>query len=256
MMANHYLENVENVIINTGNLLSINDITRKPKLNPTEELAEALNITLKGFQNGTALTVSPNHPLVVSRGHDDLLAKINEHDHSELKIGIKIFINNDNQKLVQEAIEKAFVILKVNDIDNVVISFRQTQSEDKKDDLNQIQNVWKTLESFVRGKKVRQLGVADVEENTLRALHDWAEIKPSILQINLANCCVAFCKENDLKLLTHSDPCDILPSESIEDVFGKPLALKWALRYVIHVKCRGVLITKGYLLKLAKDLVI
>lgn len=37
-MANHNLENIENVIINTGNILSINDITKKPNPNPTEEV--------------------------------------------------------------------------------------------------------------------------------------------------------------------------------------------------------------------------
>ncbi|KAJ8979464.1 hypothetical protein NQ317_002814 [Molorchus minor] len=190
------------------------------------------------------------------------LNKINEHDHEELKIGFKVFLHNDNQKFVQEAIDKALAILKVNSVDDVIISFRQTQSEDKKDDLGQIQNVWRALETFVKNEKVKHLGIADVEENTFRAIYEWAEIKPSIIQINLATCCVvpptlqAFCKENDLKLLTHSDPSDILPSEYVEDIFGKPLTLQWALRFLIHVKCRGVLITKGYVLKLAKDLVI
>ncbi|KAJ8928881.1 hypothetical protein NQ314_018487 [Rhamnusium bicolor] len=207
-MAKHNLENVENVIINTGNILSINDITKKPNQNPTEELVEAINITIKDFQNGSALNPQPDHLLVVNRTSDDLLTKINEHERSELKIGFKIFLNNDDQKLVQEAVEKR---------------------------------------------------IADIEENTFRALFDWAEVKPNIIQINLATCCVVpptlqtFCKENDVKLLTHSDNSDILPKKSIEDIFGKPLSLKWALRFLIHVKCRGVLITKGYLLNFAKD---
>lgn len=93
----------------------------------------------------------------------------------------------------------------------MIISFKQKQSEDKKDDLDQIKSVWKILESFVQNAKIKQLGIADVEETTFRALYEWATVKPSIIQINLATCCVvpptlqAFCKENDLKLLTHSD---------------------------------------------------
>nr|XP_023022683.1 glutamate--cysteine ligase regulatory subunit [Leptinotarsa decemlineata] len=150
------------------------------------------------------------------------------------------------------------MILNVNSIDDLIISFKHKQSEDKKDDLSQIQTVWKILESFVSEEKIKQIGIADIEENTFRALHEWAQVKPTIIQINLASCCVVpptlqtFCKENNIKLLTHSDPSDILPKSSVEGIFGKPLVLKWALRYLIHVKCRGVLTTKGYLLNFMK----
>ncbi|CAG9124966.1 unnamed protein product [Plutella xylostella] len=58
-------------------------------------------------------------------------------------------------------------------------------------------------------------------------LHGWARVRPAIAQINLAVCCVvppalhAFCKENDVQLLTHIDPpaqinlaacCVVLPA--------------------------------------------
>lgn len=93
----------------------------------------------------------------------------------------------------------------------MIITFKQEQSEDRKDNLDQIKTVWKILENFVQEEKIKQIGVADVEESTFRTLYEWAVVKPSIIQINLATCCVvppslqAFCKENDLKLLTHSD---------------------------------------------------
>lgn len=45
-MANHNLESIENVIINTGNILSINDITKKPNPNPTEEV----NISMEALK--------------------------------------------------------------------------------------------------------------------------------------------------------------------------------------------------------------
>lgn len=102
--------------------------------------------------------------------------------------------------------------MQVSVVNDVIITFKHEQSEDKKDNLNQIQTVWQILENFVQEEKIKQIGVADVEENTFRALYDWAKVKPSIIQINLATCCVvpptlqAFCKEHDLKLLTHSDP--------------------------------------------------
>jgi len=105
--------------------------------------------------------------------------------------------------------------------------------------------------------------------------------KPNIVQINLATCCVVppaletFTKENDIQLLTHSDPCgkhlflkfirltfilvsfiwffaEILPQERLEDIFGITARLYWIIRYQIHVKCRGILSSKGYLLHINK----
>lgn len=72
-------------------------------------------------------------------------------------------------------------------------------------------NIWSSLEQLVMNKKISQIGVADVEVSTFKSLYQWAEIKPSIIQINLATCCVVpptlqtFCKEHDVQLLTHSD---------------------------------------------------
>lgn len=37
-MAKNDIESLENVIINTGNVLSINDLTKKPNHNTTEEV--------------------------------------------------------------------------------------------------------------------------------------------------------------------------------------------------------------------------
>ncbi|KAG5867025.1 hypothetical protein JTB14_037112 [Gonioctena quinquepunctata] len=257
VMDKFNLENLKEFIINTGNILSINDITKKPNQNPSEELVDAVNCTIKEFQTSGDSQAQSDHMLVVNRQNDNL--KINEHERSDLKIGFKLFLNNENQESFTEAIQKAFLILNVNSIDDVIISFKHKQLEDKKDDLQQIQSVWKILERFVNDEKIKQIGIADIEENTFRSLHDWAQVKPSIIQINLATCCVVpptlqtFCKDNDIKLLTHSDPTDILPKPSIESIFGKPLILKWALRFLIHVKCRGVLTTKGYLLNFTKN---
>ncbi|CAG9813224.1 unnamed protein product [Phaedon cochleariae] len=251
-MANYSLENMDKFIINTGNILSIKDITKKPNQNLSEELADAINFTFKEFQsNGTSQPQS-DQLLVVNRHNDNL--KIDEHDLADLKIGFKIFLNKDNQASLAEAVQQALSMLNVDGINDVIITFKQQHSEDKKDNLEQIQNAWRILESLVESDKIKEIGIADVEENTFRALHQWANVKPNIIQINLATCCVVppslqdFCKDNDIKLLTHSDPSDILPKSYIEEIFGKPLVLKWALRFLIHVKCRGVLTTKGYLL--------
>lgn len=42
----------------------------------------------------------------MSRKHDDLISKISEQELSDLKIGLKIFINSDSEVYLKEALDK------------------------------------------------------------------------------------------------------------------------------------------------------
>ncbi|CAG9861661.1 unnamed protein product [Phyllotreta striolata] len=251
------LEGLDKFLISTGNILSISDITKKSNVNTSEELVDAIEFTLREFQSNGILENQSDNILVISRHNDNL--KIDEHELSELKIGFKVFLNEDDPDSLMEAIQKALMVLKVDSIHDVIVTFKHNTTGKQNIDLSHVQNTWVVLENLIKKGQIRQIGIADIEESTFRALHGWAKVKPSIIQINLSTCCVvpptlqSFCKENDIKLLTHSDPNDILPAGSIESIFGAPLNLKWALRFLVHVKCRGVLTTKGYLLNLCKN---
>lgn len=111
-------------------------------------------------------------------------------------------------------------------------------------------------------------------------------MKPSIVQVNLATCCVVppalqeFSKQNDIQLNTTSDPAgnsvhqgfvstfdtsiltfqknncflfvaDILPKDMLKQVLepSLPFNLVWVFRYQVQVKCRGVLASKGYVVR-------
>ncbi|KAL3288176.1 hypothetical protein HHI36_002627 [Cryptolaemus montrouzieri] len=188
-----------------------------------------------------------------SRPNDDSVTKISEHDSSDLKFGFKIFLTNEDPVLLIDSIEKTLITLNVASVSNVIIAFGE-----KKNDVSEIKSVWTALEDYVLQNKISKIGIADLEEEPFRALYDWATVKPSIIQINLSTCCVvsptlqAFCKDNEIQLLTHSDPTDILPKSSLDIVLGKEFLLKWVVRFLVHIKCRGVLTTKGYLLSLGK----
>lgn len=247
------LSNLEACIVNTGNILSINDITKNPGQNPAEELAEVVKITLSEYQNNG---YSPhNSEYNISRKGDDLASKMSEHELADLKIGIKLFLTIDRVGFLHESIEKAFAALNVDSVHNIIISFK---SDNRDELLEKLQTIWKVLEEYVKNKKVQQIGIADIEENTFQTIYEWSEVKPSIIQINLASCCVVpptlqtYCKDHEILLLTHSDPTDILPLDVIENIFAKKLNLNWAVRYLVHIKCRGVLTSKGYLLSLSE----
>lgn len=121
-----------------------------------------------------------------------------------------------------------------------------------------IKILWEVLEDYVKNDRIYQLGVADVGDECLRKLHAWARVKPTIAQINLASCCVVppslnqFAKNNDVQLLTHADPPDVLSQAAVKTLSGAGLScsdLDWCARYQVHIKCRGVLTVKGYVCK-------
>lgn len=95
-------------------------------------------------------------------------------------------------------------------VNNVIISYNH--KDEQSDTLARIKNIWNILEEYTKKKQIVQIGLSDVDENIFRTIYEWSNIKPSIIQINLATCCVvppslqAFCKDNEVQLLTHSDP--------------------------------------------------
>ncbi|XP_017779633.1 PREDICTED: glutamate--cysteine ligase regulatory subunit [Nicrophorus vespilloides] len=252
-MANVLTENVKTLIVNTGNILSFNDITKNPGQNPSEELEEAIKLTIS---NNHVSNLAAEETNLITSKHNDLVEKMSEHDLENLKIGIKIFLTTDNATYIKQALDKAFAALNVSSVHNVIVSLYNKGTPDEQ--VQKILNIWSCLEEFVNAKKVQQIGLSDIEENGFRSVYEAVKVKPSIIQINLATCCVvpptlqAFCKEHEVLLLTHSDPAEILPSTSIFNIFDTPLNFNWAVRFLVHIKCRGVLTTKGYILSLNK----
>ncbi|CAG9760259.1 unnamed protein product [Ceutorhynchus assimilis] len=251
------------VIFSTGNIMSMSDITKKPSQNSTEELVEAIKFTLKNQKTKSNEFIT-DHLQMGSKG-EEIQLKMQEIGFDDLKIGLKVFLINDNPALLEEALSQALQKqLNVPKVFDVIISFKNHSLDeaanqepnllDKSefDNLNQIKPIWKCLETYVSKKIVGELGIADIEESTFKELYEWATIKPSIVQINLETCCVvppglqSFCKEKEVKLYTHNDSSVILPDKLVEEMFGNTLELQWAVRFTIHIKCRGVLTTKGY----------
>ncbi|XP_063712083.1 glutamate--cysteine ligase regulatory subunit-like isoform X2 [Symsagittifera roscoffensis] len=113
------------------------------------------------------------------------------------------------------------------------------------------------------------LGLSDLNAASLRDLHDHAQTeKPSLDQINMDVCCsppedlVALCNERDIQLLTHNDPREILSGQEMHEILSSHLShhkdlvgwqVGWVLRYSGLVKCRGIIHTKGYIVKLIRN---
>lgn len=127
--------------------------------------------------------------------------------------------------------------------------------------LNELKSLWNVLEEYAQQKKICQLGIADLDTDSFQELYESSKVKPTIAQINLKACCVVppslqkFCTQNEIQLLTHSDPEEIITSGTLNELNGlnvQAFTPLWTTRYQVHVRCRGVLTAKGFIVSATK----
>ncbi|KAI8119602.1 hypothetical protein FF38_14105 [Lucilia cuprina] len=215
----------------------------------------------------------------VLRANLELQERIKEYARNEISIGVKLFLNKSSKQGVEEAVNALMHILQVEHVDNLVLAYHPLETASKvlpetpdvtsavsytgdlkwskrnEKSLDVLKELWQVLEEFNEKKQICQLGIADLDCDALTELHKNARVPPTINQINLANCCVVppelkeFCTQHDIQLLTHGDP-EILIND--ENFIIPHYTVDWSLRYQIHVRCRGVLTAKGYILQASK----
>lgn len=237
----------QNVLVHTGNILSMNDPKTKANQNPTDELIETLKIVLRDNET------SGEGPIIINGKEDTTLEGVNR---KEIKINVKVFISSPKVELLKEAVDQVCNVLHTNAIESLVIAY--SSNENSEDLLTSLKCLWTGVEEYVKIGKLSSVGLSDLSTNEFIDLFHWANIKPNIVQISLTTCCVvppalqAFAKENEVQLLTHSDPGHIFPQEELTGIFGTSVNLHWVTRYQIHLKCRGILSSKGYLVYISK----
>lgn len=245
---------MEKLLISTGNILNVDSAT--PLRNSSEELLDSLRLCTECQANKEDLHMTGDSEARVLRAQKELQEKILENQRHEISIGAKLFINNASGVGVQEAVNALMEVLKVDYVDNLVVAYHpQGSSGSSAIDVNDLKNLWNVLQEFAEKKQICQLGIADLDCSQLRQLCTDARVPPTIAQINLANCCVVppelkeFCTQNDIQLLTHGDPEIIIDDN---DFIIPNFSVDWSLRYQVHVRCRGVLTAKGYVLQATK----
>lgn len=114
--------------------------------------------------------------------------------------------------------------------------------------------LWKAMENVVDQEQAYSLGISDIETPAFVELHNSARIKPEAIQINLESCCVVppelvtFTRENNIQLLTHNDPQNILPTEALKNIVSSITEVLWTVRYQTLLRCRGIIKNKGYVI--------
>ncbi|KAG8041759.1 hypothetical protein G9C98_007063 [Cotesia typhae] len=213
------------VLYNTGNILSLNALKLKAGKTSEEELVEALKIILKDSQNTSGNDINAGGG-----------------DREELKITVKIFMQSDDPEILRDALERMLKELHTNSIGTLILAYGEAQNSGK--ELESLQKLWPVLEKYIQSGTLTSVGLSN--------------IRPTIVQINLAMCCVVppvlqeFTQQNQIQLLTHNDPYHILNKDSCVELFGSEAKLNWVAKYQVHIKCRGVLSSKGYFVNITK----
>ncbi|CAG7964105.1 unnamed protein product [Penicillium olsonii] len=182
----------------------------------------------------------------------------------------------------REAIDLVLKELHVKSIDLLIVSFPgilfdaddDSEEEDNapEDDFDSMVQTWRVLEMLHEEGMIAQLGVAEFGCDRLARFLPHTQVKPSVDQINLKDCCVVpkslilYAKQEQIQLLTHNDCHDILPVGTTRELLGpaeksagilasSPDATdgiqgdvepQWVVKYTAVVKDRGVVENKGY----------
>lgn len=237
-------DSCESVVIKTGNVINNNDLLKRPGKTSADELWEGLKSAVATGEK----TVNGNEFIIKSP--DTVYTE--EVDRNGLLTSVKIFMNSDSKTFLKEAIDKSLSYLEIPRLSNLVLAYHP---EEQTSPLNSLKNLWDVLQEAVDEGLVEMIGLSDVDADVFFKLYEWARVKPSIIQISLAGCCIVppplqeFTKAHDIQLLTHSDPQETLPNDKMADLLPNfSVQSYYVAKFQAHIKCRGVLATKGYLL--------
>ncbi|MCJ1390569.1 hypothetical protein MMC18_003429 [Xylographa bjoerkii] len=212
-------------------------------------------------------------------------------ERSEYDITVKLFFlpstrTSENSLHTQEAISLVLKELHVPSIDLLIVSFQGVSfdADDDEDEeiegdqnqetehLNDMIETWRTLEELHAKGVVAQIGLAEFGSERLRKFLPRTNIRPSVDQINVRDCCVVpkslilYAKQEKIELLTHNDCTNILPKGTVRDLLGSgdqgvhllsassegsdelsgEVEPQWVVKYTAVVRDRGVIENKGY----------
>lgn len=254
-------QNINEIYVNTGNLLESEELKRNITVLPGQEIYEGLRLTLEAWkQDKTAneRELTSTRLLILN----DQLQNKKSIDRSNYKVNIKVFLFNNNKDELEHAIKFVRDQLSINEIDSLTLSFTP---DEQQTNLELIKPLWSVLENKTKDELL-EIGVSDLNTQELISLFNGSsKIKPMFNQINLDSCCTIppemseFAKQNNIRLLTHNDPRDVLNKDKVCELFGcknvekNNWQRKWLIRYSIISRNKGIIQTKGYILFVARN---
>lgn len=260
------------IILNTGNVLELDEIIKRGSNTTADELKSSVKTTLNSWtdsdssQNGDILIYRRNtenndsgdnkcvgvHQMTNVDGSGGIDGK------GGLKVTIKLFLSDNTAEFVKAAVETVRRDLNLTCIDSMILV-----PPDLSDyvDVDMVAPAWKALEEAVSAGHILSIGIADVGAKLLEDLYNWAEVKPSSVQVNISSCCVVpkelseFAQLNDVQVLTHNDPAEIIDEEVVSTISSRlgvtDCKVEWIARHRIIQQCFALVHSKGWTLSLS-----
>ncbi|CAG5861224.1 glutamate--cysteine ligase regulatory subunit [Menidia menidia] len=253
------LSRAKTLRLHTGNLVNRSRMKKKCPGSPSEELRDCIQATLSDWFSSTKPSTTDLQDTLVC-SIPEAADAIKPEEREEMKVSAKLFLCEAGQSAIREAVEMASQMLTVSQLDSVSIA-PPCAPEGDSQTLAHLQPAWEELEALVKSRKIAAIGTSDLDKDLLEQLYNWAQVKPSSNQVNLASCCVmppdltAFAKEFDIQLITHNDPKELMSAAAFQEAVREGARvlsttdwrLEWVLRYSVIVKSRGIIKSKGYL---------
>ncbi|XP_051524168.1 glutamate--cysteine ligase regulatory subunit-like isoform X2 [Myxocyprinus asiaticus] len=259
--AKRLFNHAQTLKLHTGNLVSRSRLKKKCPSSPSEELQDCIQGTLSEWFASIPSTLDCELPCVLDCTIPENTEAITPEERDELKVSVKLFLSESDPSSIRNAVD-----MGVSQLDSVIIA-PPSLPEGEAQTLAHLQPLWEELEGLVHSQKIAAIGTSDLDKTLLEQLYNWAQVKPSSNQVNLASCCVmppdltAFAKEFDIQLLTHNDPKELISAAGFQEAVQKSSKelhvadwrLEWVLRYSIIVKSRGIIKSKGYIVHAKKS---
>ncbi|KAG5678640.1 hypothetical protein PVAND_008296 [Polypedilum vanderplanki] len=255
-MTSTFFDKFQSIVIGTGNVLD--DEEFKKAKTPTQEMLICLSSRINEVKK---TNVQSDSDKFVSIPHENEQNGASENSEGKTKTVLKIFLNEYHHETIEETLGYTLKLCKT--APNVILSYSPTSKiendkfiwaeNDAAKAKSNFKLLWTKLREQKKAKKIEQLGIADMDLDTILDIFEDKNYDFTILQINIATCCmpppclVNFCKENEIQLLTHSDPQVLLPSCHLEEVSLSAFKVKWIVRYLESLVCRGILTKKGFI---------
>ncbi|XP_033643539.1 glutamate--cysteine ligase regulatory subunit-like [Asterias rubens] len=252
--------------ISPGNIINYHNLKKSIPKTSTDELKLALtNALLKSPTISAARdAITNNDSEVVTFTEPGARIELDNCNSAEnVKVTVKVMLSNADLGIATQAVTMALKELGVSKLDVVLLAM-PARPFDEDLTIDHYKPVWSELEQLVKDGKIKMLGVCDLDLAMLTELQSWAQVRPTTNQMNQASCCAIppalkeFAAENTIQLIAHSDPSDILPPEQFQEVLRShyPEELdsaawhpSWVLRYTALIRNRGIITSKGYILR-------
>lgn len=142
-----------------------------------------------------------------------------DQDSGKIKIVAKMFLNDFSEDSVDEGLDH--LLKSCSTTPTVILAYHPTFRTDSEKFIWADNNMkskanfkfmWKKLRAAKQAGQIAQLGIADMDLDTILDIFEDQKFDFTILQINTQTCCVVppelqqFCKDHEIQLLTHSDP--------------------------------------------------